>query len=517
MNQVKILWADDEIELLKPHVIFLQTKGYNVITANNGNDALEQVKSEHFDLVFLDENMPGMSGLDTLIEIKKHKKSLPVIMITKSEEEHIMESAIGGEISDYLIKPVNPNQILLSIKKNLDEKRLVSEHSTHAYQREFREISMQLGNRLDYDQWVEIYKKLVFWELQLAGSEDAAMLDILNSQKTEANQLFGKFIEKNYLDWMQAGSDKPLLSPQVMEQRVFPELKKGKPVFVFVIDCLRWDQWKVMEQELARYYNTDSDDCYYSILPTTTQYARNALFSGLMPLYIQQKYPQLWVDEDDEESKNQFEEQFLQELIKRKGLNIKMKYDKIITLDQAKKLSDNLSQYFQNDLNAIVYNFVDALSHARTDTRIIRELAEDEKAYRSLTKSWFEHSPLLEILKKVAEKDATVIITTDHGSVKVNVPSPMTAEKTINNNLRYKVGRSIEFKTSDVMEVNQPEKIFLPKTAINSRYLFAKESTFFAYKNNYNHYAKYYKDTFQHGGISLEEVIIPVVKLSRKQ
>ena len=516
MYQVKILWADDEIELLKPHVIFLELKGYHVTTSSSGNDALELVQKENFDIVFLDENMPGMSGLDTLVEIKKLNKNLPVVMITKSEEEYIMESAIGGEISDYLIKPVNPNQILLSLKKNLDEKRLVSEHSNHAYQKEFRDISLQLSNKLNHEEWVDLYKKLVYWELQLGSSEDSGMMEILKSQKTEANQLFGKFIEKNYLEWMGNTSEKPLLSQQVMEQKVFPELKKGTPVFVFVIDCLRFDQWKVMEQELSRYYRTEQEDCYYSILPTTTQYARNALFSGLMPIQIQQKYPNEWIDEDDEESKNQFEELFLQELIKRKGLNIKMKYDKIIHLDQAKKLLDNISNYFQNDLNAIVYNFVDALSHARTDTKIIRELAEDEKAYRSLTKSWFEHSPLLEVLKKISEKDATIIITTDHGSVKVTDPSPLTAEKSINNNLRYKVGRNIEFKSADVFEITQPEKAFLPKSAINSRYLFAKENNFFAYKNNYNYYAKYYKDTFQHGGISLEEVVIPVVKLKRK-
>jgi len=516
MYQVKILWADDEIDLLKPHVMFLEAKGYKITTVVSGNEALDLVKEENFDIVFLDENMPGLSGLDTLVGIKKIRKSVPVVMITKSEEEYIMEEAIGGEISDYLIKPVNPNQILLSIKKNLDEKRLVNEHSTHAYQREFREISMRLSDRLDYDEWVQLYKDLVYWELKLGNGADSDMMEILNAQKTEANQQFSKFIENNYIDWMQPGDDKPLLSHQVFEKVILPNIG-GKPVFVFVVDCLRYDQWKVMQQEISSYFLTEKDDCYYSILPTTTQYARNALFSGLLPDDIQKKFPNKWIDEDDDESKNNFEEFFQDELLKRKGFKIKTKYEKITNLSKAKKVADNFHQYFQNDLTTIVYNFVDALSHARTDTKIIRELAEDEKAYRSLTKSWFLHSPFLEMLKQIAEKDAVVYITTDHGSVKVDQPSQMVADKSVNNNLRYKVGRNMHYKESDVFEIRDLAEAKLPKSNFNSKFIFAKENKFFAYKNNYNHYARYYNDTFQHGGISMEEVIIPIIKLKRKE
>ena len=515
MYQVKILWADDEIDLLKPHILFLEAKGYQVTTAVSGNEALNLVQEEDFDIIFLDEHMPGMTGLDALVEIKKIKKSIPVVMITKSEEEYIMEEAIGGEISDYLIKPVNPNQILLSIKKNLDEKRLVHEHSNHAYQKEFREISMRLGDRLDFDEWVQLYKDLVYWDLKLGSSSSDGMMEILQTQKKEANQQFCKFIENNYRDWMKDGEDKPLLSHQVFEKEILPELG-NRPVFVFVVDCLRFDQWKVMQQEIASFFNTEKEDCYYSILPTTTQYARNALFSGLMPSDIQKKFPNEWKDEDDDESKNNSEEFYLQELLKRKGANIKLKYNKIITLDHAKRMVDNLHHYFQNDLNTIVYNFVDALSHARTDTKIIRELAEDEKAYRSLTKSWFTHSPFFEMLKQISEKDAVVYITTDHGSVKVDEPSQMVSDKSVNNNLRYKVGKNMDYKNADVMEVKNPDDIKLPKSNFHSKYVFAKESSFFAYKNNFNHYAKYYKDTFQHGGISMEEVIVPLIKLKRK-
>lgn len=515
MYQVNILWADDEIDLLKPHIIFLETKGYKVTPVVSGNEALNMVKEQDFDIIFLDENMPGMSGLDALVEIKKIKKHIPIVMITKSEEEYIMEEAIGGEISDYLIKPVNPNQILLSIKKNLDEKRLVNEHSNHAYQKEFRELSMLLNDRLDYDEWVSLYKKLVYWDLKLSNGTSDDMMEILQTQKKEANQQFCKYIENNYEDWMKEGEDKPLLSNQVFEKEILPQLG-DKPIFVFVVDCLRFDQWKVMQQELEPYFKTESEACYYSILPTTTQYARNALFSGLMPIDIQKKFPSSWKDEDDEESKNNYEEFFLQELLNRKGKNIKLKYNKIITLDHAKKTVENLHSYFQNDLNTIVYNFVDALSHARTDTKIIRELAEDEKAYRSLTQSWFTHSPLFEMLKQISEKDAIVYITTDHGSIKVEEPSQMVGDKNINNNLRYKLGRNMSYKESDVIEFKTPEDARLPKNSFNAKFILAKENKFFAYKNNFSHYAKYYKDTFQHGGVSMEEVIVPLIKLKRK-
>ena len=515
MTKIKILWADDEIDLLKPHIMFLENKGYQVTKVVSGNEALDEVRTENFDIVFLDENMPGMNGLDTLVEIKKIKKSLPVVMITKSEEEYIMEEAIGGEISDYLIKPLNPNQILLSLKKILDEKRLVNEHSTHAYQKEFRSIAMQLGDRLDHQEWIDLYKKLVYWEMKLSSDSGNEMMEILDTQKKEANQQFAKYIENHYIDWVNQQEEAPLMSHQVFEQSIFPRLG-SQPVFVLVVDCLRFDQWKVFQSELSSYLRTVSEDCYYSILPTTTQYARNALFSGLLPSDIKKKFPKQWIDEEDEESKNNYEEFFLQEALKRKGLNKRMKYDKIITLDQAKRAVDHFHEYFEYDLVTIVYNFVDALSHARTDTKIIRELAEDEKAYRSLTKSWFVHSPFFEMLKKLAEKDAVVFITTDHGSIRVDEASQMVTDKSVNNNLRYKTGKTMQYQSKDVFEIQKPEDAKLPAGQFNSKFIFAKENKFFAYRNNFNHYAKYYKDTFQHGGISLEEVVVPLIELKRK-
>lgn len=516
MDKVKILWTDDEIDLLKPHIMFLEAKGYNVTTAKSGDDALEQIADNYFDIVFLDENMPGLSGLEVLVEIKKIRKSLPVVMITKSEEEYIMEEAIGGEISDYLIKPVNPNQILLSIKKNLDESRLVSERSQINYQKEFREISMKLSDRLSYEEWQDLYKELVYWELKLSKGDNKDMLEILESQKSEANTLFSKFIINNYQDWYNGGEeDVPTLSHNVLQKEIFPKIG-DVPVFVFVIDCLRYDQWKVMQPIISKYFRTEEESTYFSILPTATHYARNAFFSGLMPIDIQKKYPNHWKDEDHEGSKNTEESFFVGENLSRNGYKVKYKYEKILSLERSKKFVDQLNDYFTNDINFIVYNFVDNLSHARTDTKIIRELADDEEGYRSITKTWFENSPLLEALQKIAKQKCKVVITTDHGTTRVNQALKIMGDKSLNNNLRYKVGKGIQYNAKDVFEVLKPEEIKLPKNHMSDRFIFAKEKGFFAYQNNFNHYSNYYKDTFQHGGISLEEMIVPLISLNPK-
>ncbi|MFZ4612054.1 MAG: PglZ domain-containing protein [Bacteroidia bacterium] len=512
-----ILWADDEMDLLKAHLHFLKEKGYHVITATNGSDALDIIKTKDVDLVLLDENMPGFSGLETLTKIKQIKPDLPVVMITKSEEESIMEDAIGSKISDYLLKPVNPKQILLSIKKNLDNKRLISEKTTTNYQQEFRQLGMTLGENLNVEQWKELYQKLIFWELELEKSQDESMFEILTMQKNEANTLFFKFIERNYINWV-SGKDihAPVMSHTLFKNKVAPILEENESVYFVLIDNLRYDQWKTISTLTNELFKIESEEMYYSILPTATQYARNSLFAGLMPSEIEKKYPKLWVGEEDEEGKNLHEEELLVENLRRMGKNYKVSYNKITNHNAGKKLSENLSNLNGNKLNVIVYNFVDMLSHARTEMEIIRELADNEAAYRSITKSWFEHSPLYDILKELAHKKAKVIITTDHGTIHVKEPSRVVGDKNTNSNLRYKTGRSLEFIKKDVFEVKNPADAFLPKQNISSSYIFAKEDKFFAYPNNYNHYVSYYKNTFQHGGISLEEVLIPFIVLSPK-
>ncbi len=517
MQRYSILWADDEIDLLKPHILFLQQRGYDITPVNNGSDAVDMSEARHFDLVFLDEHMPGMSGLEALSQIKNAKPNLPVVMITKNEEEQIMEEAIGSKIDDYLIKPINPSQILLAIKKILDNKRLVIEKTNLSYQQEFRKISMAFLDDMSHEQWADIYKKLVYWELQMEEADNRDMGEVLDMQKVEANLNFCRFIKRNYESWLNnTNIDKPLLSHQVMKKKVFPEIKPGEPCFFVLIDNLRLDQWKTIEPVLSEYFNVDREETYYSILPTTTAYARNAIFSGMLPSEMAKVHPDLWVGEDEDESKNNYEDDFLAKQIRKNNLNIKFSYNKIKKLEEGRDLADSINNLFHNDLNVIVYNFVDMLSHARTDMAMVRELAPDESAYRSITKSWFIHSPLFEILRKISDKKAKVIITTDHGTIRVKRPFKIVGDRSVNSNLRYKQGKNLGFEGDKVFEAAKPERFFLPKMNVSTSYVFAIEDQFFAYPNNYNYYVNFYKDTFQHGGVSLEEMIIPFILLSSK-
>jgi CheY-like chemotaxis protein len=517
MQRYTILWADDEIDLLKPHILFLEQRGYDITPVNNATDAIELCEERNFDIVFLDEHMPGMSGLEALGIIKNSKPALPVVMITKNEEEQIMEEAIGSKIADYLIKPINPSQILLSVKKILDNKRLIIEKTNLSYQQEFQKISLSFQDSLTHEEWADVYKKLVFWELEMDQADNQDMGEVLNMQKTEANANFCKYVNRHYDKWLNdANSPKPLLSHQLVKKKVLPEIGKGKSVFLFVIDNLRFDQWKTIEPVLSEYFTVDSEETYYSILPTTTAYARNAIFSGMLPSEMAKLQPEIWVGEDDDDGKNNHEKEFLEKQLRRNNIGGKFSYHKIKNLEEGKNLVDSVSNLFQNEFNVVVYNFVDMLSHARTDMAMIRELAPDESAYRSITKSWFLHSPLLEIFKKVAEKNCRVIVTTDHGTIRVKRPFKIVGDKAVNSNLRYKQGKNLNYEGDKIMVATKPERFFLPKLNVSTSYVFATEDQFFTYPNNYNYYVNFYRDTFQHGGVSLEEMIIPLIFLSSK-
>lgn len=514
MRKIRILWTDDEIEVLKPHIFFLREKGYEIDTCSNGNDTIDLIKQNSYDLIFLDEHMPGLSGIETLRLIKEARPEIPVVMITKSEEEEIMEAAIGSEIADYLIKPVKPNQILLALKKNLEQKRFVTEKTTIDYRLEFRKISTLIDTAKTGDDWTDVYRKIVYWESELEKSTDRGMSEILQMQEGEANKAFSKFIVNNYLRWLNSGnSEKPLLSPDLLVEKVFPLLNESRPLFFILIDNMRFDQWRTISAELAGLYRIVKEEMYFSILPTATQFSRNSIFAGMMPLTISETMPEFWIPDDEEEGKNNFEEEFLKRHIAKKALKIKWSYNKINSSQEGKKVNGRIKSLLDNDLNVLVYNFVDILSHARTEISIIRDLAGDERAYRSLTRSWFIHSSLFELLKTLSAQRVRIIFSTDHGTIRVQNPVKIIGDRKTSSNLRYKMGRSLDYDPSKVFEIKNPEKAFLPKTNISSRYIFALNQDFLVYQNNYNYYAGYYKDTFQHGGISMQEMLLPVAYL----
>ena len=515
MEKITILWADDEIDLLKPQLKFLESKGYEVISVTNGHDALEECENnKEIDVVFLDESMPGITGLETLSRLKASNPNLPVVMITKNEAETVMEEAIGAEIADYLIKPVNPNQILLSLKKIIDNERLVRERTSSDYQQEFRQIFTQINSNLDYEEWVNVYRKIINWEIRIDQSNSTEMSDILSMQKQEANVEFCKYVSKNYLNWINQSQPAPVMSNTLLRSKVFPKMDSKVPAILLLLDNLRYDQWKVIEPILSNYFRVEEEDFFFSILPTSTQYSRNAIFSGMMPAEIERAYPDWWRNDNEEGGKNQYEDQLLSGLVGRTfRKDIRFDYLKITNVQHARQLQDNILNYLNNDLTVIVYNFIDMLSHARTEMEVLKELAGDEKAYRSLTRSWFENSPLWAALQRLAEREVQLFVTTDHGTIRVNTPSRVVGDRETTTNLRYKVGRNLQYEKRDVFEVRDPSQAKLPRPNVSSSYIFAKEDCFFLYPNNYNHFNNYYRNTFQHGGISLEEIICPFARL----
>ncbi len=513
----RILWVDDEIDLLQPYIIYLKGKGYNVETASNGEDALDALDTIVPDIVFLDENMPGMTGLETLQEIKRLHPDVPVVMITKSEEEHIMEQAIGEKIADYLIKPVNPSQILLCLKKHIHQQAIVTEQVQQNYRQEWSDISYMIDTATTIEEWQAIERTLSRWDIEL---ENSPMRSLIDDQRTQANAAFAKWIAKNYETWFANGqkiaANSPLMSQDIMKHAVFPLLDKGEKVLLCVIDNFRYDQWKAIQPLLSDFYTIQTEEQYTSILPTATQYARNAIFSGLMPLQIQQMFPQYWVEEGDEESKNQYEKELVQTLLDRYRRRESFNYWKVNESDFCERVIAQLKGV-HTPLNIVVLNFIDMLSHSRTESKMMRELANDESAYRSLTLSWFKHSPTYELMHRAAELGFTLVLTTDHGTTRVKNPVQIVADKNTNTNIRYKVGKALNCSSKNVMMIEQPKRVGLPSPNVSSSYAFCTGNDFFAYPNQFNYYAQYYRNTFQHGGISLEEMIVPLITLIPKK
>jgi len=514
MPQLKILWADDEIDLLKPHIIFLEQKGYAVVSVSNGHDAVEQVRSSDFDLVLLDEMMPGKDGLTTLSEIREFNPSVPVIMVTKNEEEQLMEEAIGKKITDYLTKPVNPSQILLACKKIFDAKNITREKLSRDYTKEFLDLSQTITGDISYTEWIDIFTRLIDWELEIEQHRELGLQSTVKDLHKDANNNFCRFVEQHYQDWIN-GEERPPLSVDVFPRWVFPHVKEGRKVVFILIDCLRTDQWLVIEPLLYDYFKV-TRDYYISILPSATPYARNAIFSGLFPRDIETKMPDLWQKaEEDEHSSNRFEHQFLDEMLKRSlvGTEVSTRYVKILDPNEARSTDKNLDSLLRVDLMSIVVNFVDILGHKRSESDILKEIAPDEAAYRSLIKSWFEHSDIFSILRRLSERNVTVIITTDHGSIRAKRPTKVVGDRETSTSLRYKYGRNLQCNQKHVMHIRNPVDYRLPLRGINTHYLLAKEDYFLVFPTNFTHYAAMYKDCFHHGGVSLDEMILPVVTL----
>ncbi len=518
MSLAKILWVDDEIESLQSQKMFLENKGYEVHTLTNGFDAIDYVKEHPVDVVLMDESMPGITGLETLAKIKEVNQSIPVVLITKNETENVMDDAIGSQISDYLIKPVNPNQVLLSLKKIIDNKRLVSEKTTSAYQQQFRNLFMALNSNPNYNEWMDIYKKLIYWELEMSKADSPEMSEILQSQKDEANNEFFKYISRNYTQWLKPkAAEVPVMSHTLLQTKVLPHLEKGTPLFFILIDNLRFDQWKTVQPIFADSFRITEEETFYSILPTATQYCRNAIFSGMMPIDIEKKFPQQWKNDNEEGGKNLHEEEFFKAQLQRLGKgDLKTSFTKVTNHQAGQDLVNNIHNLLNNDINIIVYNFVDMLSHARTEMEVLKELANDEKSYRSITASWFEHSPLHQALKKIADKKINIVLATDHGSIRVQKPAKVIGDKETTTNIRYKHGRNLNYDAKEVLAFRDPKEAGLPSPTINSSFIFAREDMYLCYPNNYNYYVNYYRNTFQHGGVSMEEMIIPVVRMTSK-
>ncbi len=517
MQEVKILWIDDEIDLLKVHILLLEEKGYKVSTANNAEDGFDMIKKNNYDIIFIDENMPGISGLEILPRIKREKPTIPIIMITKREEEEVMDEAVGSKIDGYLIKPINPKQILISIKKNVHNKDLISEKTVQKYQSDFRELSNQIAFSNSFEEWTEIYKKIVFWDLELETTDRKNMQQILIDQKKQANKDFAKFVEKNYNYWIESKNDRPPMLFDIMDNDILPMIDNGEKIFLIVIDNLRFDQWKNLKPYFSEYLNIIDEQIISSILPTATQYARNSFFAGLSPAAISETYPQFWLNEEDQGNKNDFEEQLVNKFFERKKRNINITYHKILNEDYAYSRFKNIKSLKNNELNIFVFNFVDMLSHAKTNLQMIKDLARDEKAYRSLVNVWFEHSFLKYLLKEISKLDVSVILTTDHGSVQVRNPVKVVGDRHSSTNIRYKQGKNLNYNKNKVFEIKNPLQAGLPKSNITSKYIFAKNYDYLVYPKNYNHFVKYYKDTFQHGGLSIEEMLIPFIVMSSKQ
>lgn len=511
-----ILWVDDEIDLLSAHIIYLRERGYNVQEAANGDDAIQLVGKGGIDLVLLDEMMPGRDGLSTLEGIKDLNPNLPVIMVTKSEEEHLMDEAIGKKIDDYLTKPVNLSQTLSAVKRILERQKLTEDSLTREFVSEFSRINMLLTGPMDWRDWLQVHIKLSEIDLEMERLRDVGLRQSFRDLKKQSSAEFGRFVINSYGKWVDPGGG-PRLSVNVVEDYVVPLLKEGIQTFFIVIDCMRLDQWLMIEPVLADYFDIKRD-YYYSILPTATPFSRNAIFAGEYPDKVAELTPDLWSNPSSETSRNRNERQLLDRNLAKHGLKFSAepKYVKVLDYAEGQNLAKKIKTYSSVPLLSIVYNFVDIMIHGRSESDILQEIAPNEAAFRSLVKSWFEYSHLFEMLKKLSSMDCAIVITTDHGSVIGTRGALAHGKKDTSTNLRYKFGDNLNCDAKQAWLIKNPRTLRLPVWGLATTYIIALEDYYFVYPTNYSEYKRHYRDSFQHGGISPDEMILPVSTLRPK-
>jgi len=516
----RILWADDEIELLRPHVLFLEGRGYEVMTVTSGEDAVRAVAKERFDAVLLDEQMAGLDGIATLRRIIRLSPGLPVIMITKSEEESLMEEAIGRRIDDYLTKPVNPSQILSALKRLLDSRAINQQHIAQEYVTEFNRINDELDEGLDWDEWLDLHQRLNRWSIDLASERNVELQSLLEQQIDAANFRFNRYIEQHYPTWLKSERpERPPLSHDIVREWVAPLLSRSESVLLLVLDCLRLDHWLALEPMLREDFEIETD-LYYSILPTATPYSRNSIFSGLLPSEYPKVHPDLYqkLKWEEDLNVNRFERQLLDRQLAKLGLSLtpEPKYAKILDPEEARRVGRRVSDYFDQPLVSMVFNFVDIVAHHRSTEEVIQTLIPDEAAYRSIVRSWFEHSPLREMLTAFGKRGVTIVLTSDHGSIRVKQPVQVVADRNTSTNLRYKLGRNLNVDPKQAVRVKNPESWGVASPTMNSDLLLARGNNYFIYPTGFNKYADKFNDSFLHGGISLDEMVMPVATMRFK-
>jgi DNA-binding response OmpR family regulator len=514
-----ILWVDDEVESLSSHILFLQEQGFNVEKAAHGDDALALLQRTAYGVVLLDEQMPGRRGLDLFRAIRALDLTLPVVMVTKSEEPATLKDAIGADISDYLVKPVNPRQVLSVVTRILEGDRIRQQRLSRDFATRFRELEARRAGVLDWRSWTELVVELAEWEFRLGQAEEPGLSEALQSLQASLRQDFARFIDQQYAGWLRGTrADRPPLSVDIVPEFVEPALRQHKKALLVVVDCLRLDQWEAIRPLISTRFDVETS-YYFSIVPTATPFARNAIFSGLLPAALQAAHPHWWRDQD-ESSLNAHEHELLSaQLERRYGRQIPVRYEKVFTAADGEALLTRLPSHLAAEgVTALVFNFIDQLTHGRTENSTLFEVARDAPALRSLTRTWFERSALWGALREAERRNVPVLLTTDHGSIHCHSPATVFARRDATANLRYKFGEDLRTQEREAaIVVDDLASFGLPARAPGTRLLLATGDRFFVYPTKLREYQARYRGAFLHGGVTPEEMVLPIALLTARQ